>query len=83
MQTSGHDAQWQQQFYAVRERPEVMEAHRLAGEVDYLLRVRRGQGLRRLLSKPDYRVKIFKVTALLSMEEIVLHRTCAANRATP
>ena len=24
----------------VRERPEVMEAHRLAGEVDYLLKVR-------------------------------------------
>ena len=41
VQTSEHDAQWQQQFLSVvRERPEVMEAHRLAGEVDYLLKVR-------------------------------------------
>ena len=35
VQTSEHDAAWQQRFLdVVRERPEVMEAHRLAGEVD-------------------------------------------------
>ena len=40
VQTSEHDAQWQQQFLsAVRERPEVMEAHRLAGEVLSLIHI--------------------------------------------
>ena len=73
VQTSEHDAQWQQQFLSVvRERPEVMEAHRLAGEVDYLLKVRVADAkayddfYQSLIAE----VKIFKVTALLSMEEI-------------
>ena len=73
MQTSEHDAAWQQRFLdAVRARPEVMEAHRLAGEIDYLLKVRvpdakaYDQFYQTLIAE----VKIFKVTALLSMEEI-------------
>jgi len=73
VQTSEHNATWQQQFLdVVRERPEVMEAHRLAGAVDYLLKVRvtdakaHDSFYQSLIAE----VKIFKVTALLSMEEI-------------
>lgn len=73
IQTSEHDAEWQTRFLdAVRSRPEVMEAHRLAGEVDYLLKVRVADAkaydvfYQSLIAE----VKIFKVTALLSMEEI-------------
>ena len=56
----------------MRARPEVLEAHRLAGDIDYILKVRVPnaraydafyQGLIR-------DVKIHNVTALLSMEEI-------------
>ena len=56
----------------VRERPEVMEAHRLAGEVDYLLKVRvaNAKAYDDFYQNLIAEVKIFKVTALLSMEEI-------------
>ncbi|MEL0007270.1 MAG: Lrp/AsnC family transcriptional regulator [Luminiphilus sp.] len=73
IQTSEHDAEWQNRFLAaVRARHEVMEAHRLAGDVDYLLKVRVADAraydvfYQSLIAE----VKIFKVTALLSMEEI-------------
>jgi len=71
--TSEHDAAWQQRFLdVVRERPEVMEAHRLAGEVDYLLKVRvtDAKAYDNFYQSLIAEVKIFKVTALLSMEEI-------------
>ena len=68
-----HEAEWQGKFLQVlRARPEVLEAHRLAGDIDYLLKVRvknaRAYDLfyQALISE----VKIFNVTALLSMEEI-------------
>ncbi len=73
VRTSEHDAEWQAQFLqALLERPEVMEAHRLAGDIDYILKVRVANAraydafYQALISK----VKIFNVTALLSMEEI-------------
>ena len=35
IRTSEHEAEWQQRFLrALQERPEVMEAHRLAGDID-------------------------------------------------
>ncbi|MDG1033660.1 MAG: Lrp/AsnC family transcriptional regulator, partial [Luminiphilus sp.] len=41
VKTSEHDAAWQDRFLAaVNQRQEVIEAHRLAGEVDYILKVR-------------------------------------------
>ncbi|MCB1403387.1 MAG: Lrp/AsnC family transcriptional regulator, partial [Rhodobacteraceae bacterium] len=41
IRTSQHDAEWLARFLeAVRARPEVMEAHRLAGDIDYILKVR-------------------------------------------
>ncbi|WP_395004541.1 Lrp/AsnC family transcriptional regulator [Cypionkella sp.] len=73
IRTSEHEAEWQGKFLQVlRARPEVLEAHRLAGDIDYLLKVRvknaRAYDLfyQALISE----VKIFNVTALLSMEEI-------------
>ena len=73
VRTSEHDADWQNRFLrTVRERPEVLEAHRLAGDIDYLLKVRVANAkaydvfYQALIAE----VKIFNVTALLSMEEI-------------
>lgn len=73
IRTSEHEAEWQQKFLrALRERPEVMEAHRLAGEIDYILKVRVANAraydvfYQALISE----VRIFNVTALLSMEEL-------------
>ncbi|TMV46183.1 Lrp/AsnC family transcriptional regulator, partial [Thioclava sp. BHET1] len=73
IRTSEHEAEWQKKFlHALRERPEVMEAHRLAGDIDYILKVRVANAraydtfYQALISE----VRIYNVTALLSMEEI-------------
>ena len=73
IRTSEHEAEWQQRFLrALQERPEVMEAHRLAGDIDYILKVRVANAraydafYQALISE----VRIYNVTALLSMEEI-------------
>ena len=73
IRTSEHEADWQKKFLkALRSRPEVLEAHRLAGDIDYILKVRvknaRAYDIfyQALISE----VKIYNVTALLSMEEI-------------
>ena len=73
VRTSEHEADWQRRFLDVlKRRPEVMEAHRLAGDIDYILKVRvknaRAYDLfyQALISE----VRIYNVTALLSMEEI-------------
>jgi Lrp/AsnC family transcriptional regulator len=40
IRTSAHEADWQHRFLkAVQSRPEVLEAHRLAGDIDYILKV--------------------------------------------
>ncbi|MEJ6391703.1 Lrp/AsnC family transcriptional regulator [Gymnodinialimonas sp. 2305UL16-5] len=73
IRTSEHEAEWQNTFLkTLRERPEVMEAHRLAGDIDYILKVRVANAraydefYQALISE----VRIYNVTALLSMEEI-------------
>ena len=73
IRTSEHEAEWQKKFLkALRERPEVLEAHRLAGDIDYILKVRVANAraydtfYQALISE----VRIYNVTALLSMEEI-------------
>ena len=73
IRTSEHEAEWQRRFLQVlRERPEVLEAHRLAGDIDYILKVRVANAraydtfYQALISE----VRIYNVTALLSMEEI-------------
>ena len=73
VRTSEHEADWQRRFLDVlKRRPEVLEAHRLAGDIDYILKVRvknaraYDQFYQALISE----VRIHNVTALLSMEEI-------------
>ncbi len=73
IRTSEHEADWQDKFLqTLQARPEVMEAHRLAGDIDYILKVRVANAraydafYQALISE----VRIFNVTALLSMEEI-------------
>ena len=73
VRTSQHEPEWQRNFLdAVRARPEVLEAHRLAGDIDYILKVRVANAraydafYQALISE----VKVHNVTALLSMEEI-------------
>lgn len=73
IRTSEHDAAWQAAFLkALQDRPEVQEAHRLAGDIDYILKVRVANAraydsfYQALISE----VKVHNVTALLSMEEI-------------
>lgn len=73
IKTSEHDADWQDRFLnALRHREEVQEAHRLAGEVDYILKVRvaNARAYDRFYQDLIAEVKVFNVTALLSMEEI-------------
>ncbi|MRX51146.1 AsnC family transcriptional regulator [Paracoccus sp. S-4012] len=73
IRTSEHEPGWQQSFLeAIRERPEVLEAHRLAGEIDYILKVRvpNARAYDRFYQSLIAEVRIHNVTALLSMEEI-------------
>lgn len=73
IRTAQHDADWLERFLqAVRSRPEVLEAHRLAGDIDYILKVqvpnaRAYDDFYRALIK---QVSIFNVTSTLSMEVI-------------
>jgi Lrp/AsnC family transcriptional regulator len=76
VRTADHSADWQARFLqAVRARPEVLEAHRLAGDIDYLLKVRVSDAhayddfYQALIAQ----VRVHEVTALLSMEEIKAH----------
>ncbi len=73
VRTSEHDADWQARFLTtLRARAEVMEAHRLAGDIDYILKVRvkNAKAYDTFYQALIAEVKIFNVTALLSMEEI-------------
>ncbi|MCB1493912.1 MAG: Lrp/AsnC family transcriptional regulator [Rhodobiaceae bacterium] len=73
IKTSAHDAEWLEKFYAaVQEIPEIVEAHRLAGEIDYLLKVqvastRHFDDFYRALVK---RISIYSVTSSLSMQTL-------------
>ncbi len=73
IRTAEHEVDWQRRFLAaLKARPEVQEAHRLAGDIDYILKVR----VRNARAYDDFyqaliaEVRIHNVTALLSMEEI-------------
>ena len=77
IRTSEHEAAWQAKFLqALQDRPEVQEAHRLAGDIDYILKVRVANAraydtfYQALISE----VRVHNVTALLSMEEIITYR---------
>lgn len=73
IRTSEHDADWQQKFLkALLSRGEVQEAHRLAGDIDYILKVRvqNARAYDKFYQALIAEVRVFNVTALLSMEEI-------------
>ncbi len=73
IRTSEHEAGWQSKFLAaLKARPEVLEAHRLAGDIDYILkvRVRNARAYDEFYQALISEVHIYNVTALLSMEEI-------------
>lgn len=73
IRTSAHEKEWQDKFLtAVRERPEVQEAHRLAGDIDYILKVRveNARAYDKFYQALISEVRVHNVTALLSMEEI-------------
>ncbi|UWR24871.1 Lrp/AsnC family transcriptional regulator [Sulfitobacter sp. S223] len=73
IRTSEHEAEWQAKFLkALRDRPEVQEAHRLAGDIDYILKVRveNARAYDRFYQALISEVRVHNVTALLSMEQI-------------
>ena len=73
IRTSEHEADWQAKFLkALRDRPEVQEAHRLAGDIDYILKVRvaNARAYDKFYQALISEVRVHNVTALLSMEEI-------------
>ncbi|MEZ5848352.1 MAG: Lrp/AsnC family transcriptional regulator [Geminicoccaceae bacterium] len=74
IRTARHEKEWLEQFLAaLRNRPEILEAHRLAGDIDYILKVRveDAQAYDRFYRALVSEVSIFNVTSLLSMEEII------------
>jgi Lrp/AsnC family transcriptional regulator len=73
IRTSEHEADWQAQFLkALQDRKEVQEAHRLAGDIDYILKVRveNARAYDRFYQALISEVRVHNVTALLSMEQI-------------
>lgn len=73
IRTSEHDAEWQARFLkALQDRAEVQEAHRLAGDIDYILKVRvqNARAYDAFYQALISEVRVHNVTALLSMEEI-------------
>ncbi|MFP7570750.1 Lrp/AsnC family transcriptional regulator [Marivita sp. S2033] len=73
IRTSEHEAEWQRRFLkALQDRPEVQEAHRLAGDIDYILKVRvkNARAYDAFYQALIAEVRVHNVTALLSMEEI-------------
>ena len=83
IRTARHEKAWLDQFLAaLYKRPEIVEAHRLAGDIDYILKVVVADAAaydafyRSLVAD----VSIFNVTSLLSMEEII-SRTALPLRA--
>ena len=73
IRTSEHESDWQGRFLtALKDRPEVLEAHRLAGEIDYILKVLvpNAKAYDTFYQALIADVRVFNVTALLSMEEL-------------
>lgn len=73
IRTNAHDDDWLRKFYdAVQEFPEITEAHRLAGSIDYILKVQVRSTrefddfYKRLVTK----ISINDVSSLLSMETL-------------
>lgn len=71
VRTDQHEPDWLQRFSsAVQDMPEILEAHRLAGDIDYLLRVqvKNPADFDRFYKALIARVKLHNVSSMLSME---------------
>jgi len=74
IRTAQHEKEWLKTFLtALKQRPEILEAHRLAGDIDYILKVRvkDSAAYDAFYQSLVADVSIFNVTSLLSMEEII------------
>ncbi len=77
IKTTEHNADWLRSLHViVQDMPEIMEAHRLAGNIDYLLKVQVATTrdfddfYKRLVA----RISLFEVNSSLSME-VLKHKT--------
>lgn len=73
VKTDQHEEDWLERFSAaVQDMPEIQEAHRLAGEIDYLLKVRVSdtRAFDEFYKRLVARVRLFAVTSSLSMETL-------------
>lgn len=73
IRTSRHDAEWLEAFRAtIDAMPEITEAHRLAGTLDYLLKVQVGstEAFDGFYKDLVSRIAIYDVSSSLSMEEM-------------
>lgn len=74
IRTSHHEKRWLETFLqALKHHPEILEAHRLAGDIDYILKVRvaNPQDYDRFYQSLVSHVDIYNVTSLLSMEALI------------
>lgn len=74
IRTAHHEAGWMERFVdALHQLPEVMEAHRMAGDIDYILKVRvkNAADYDRFYRELIANVDIYNVTSLLSMEALI------------
>lgn len=73
VRTAEHSAAWLEEFaHAVSDLPEVVEFYRMAGEIDYLLKVRVAdiKAYDRVYKRLIERVRLVDVSAAFAMEEI-------------
>lgn len=73
IRTAQHSAGWLERFTgAIAEMPEIVEAHRLTGDVDYLLKVRvtSTRAFDTFYKRLIERIDLFNVTSSLSMETL-------------
>ena len=73
IRTSSHDAAWLAKFAkAMREMPEILGAHRMTGDLDYLIRARVSDvaGYDRLYQTLIERVEMSDVSASFVMEDL-------------
>jgi|SRR5688572_22772207 Lrp/AsnC family transcriptional regulator len=71
--TNEHNLQWLEKFHAVlREFPEVVEAYRMSGQIDYLLRVTVPdiESYDRFYKKLIERISLSDVSSSFAMEQI-------------
>jgi len=73
VKTSSHSQEWVEKFSKIiQDMPEVMEAYRMAGEIDYLLKVRvkSTSDFDRFYKDLVAQIELFDVTSWLSMERM-------------